>query len=116
MIEELVYKIINNKVKQLDKSNYNNDTLHITMMTHIHKYLGEIKADYGNKVNLIKPTEQDMIMYLVYLLYNQKLNDIEALNNIQKIIDFKIDVHKNNINKQDIDNIIDLYKTQIKLK
>ena len=116
MMEELIYKIIDNKVKQLDKSNYDSDTLHTTMMTHIHKYLGEIKADCGNKINLITPTEQDMIMYLVYLLYNQKLNDIEALDSIQKIIDFKINVHKNNINKQDIDNIIYLYKTQIKLK
>lgn len=116
MIEELVYKIVSNKIKEMEKYNYDNDTVQITMQSNIRKYLEQYKVSNSKDMNLINPNEQDIIMYLVYLLYAQKKNDLEALDTIQKLIDVKIDTHRDSITTDEIDSLINLFKTQIKLK
>ena len=114
-MEELIYKLVDKNLANMEKGNYDRETAHITMMANIGKYLDTFKVtDAG--INLIKPTEKEMFLYVIYLLQAQKHNDIDALNNIQKIIDFKIDVHNGELNKEEIDALIDLYRTQIKLK
>ena len=115
-MEELIYEIVDKNIIDMGKRNYDNKTLHITMMANIHKYLNSFKALDIKNINLIKPSEQEMFLYIIYLLQKQKHNDIEALDNIQDIIDFKIDVHNKELNKEEIDALIELYKTQIKLK
>ena len=111
----LVYKIVSNKVKEMTKYNYDFDTLDATMKANMDKYLQTYKVEDAKNLNLVKPTEKDMIFYLIYLLECQKKNDSEALENIQKIIDFKIDVHNGELNKEEIDSLFNVYKTQINL-
>jgi hypothetical protein len=115
-MEELVYKLVDRKVKEMQQCNYDLDTLKATMNAQIQKYLETFKVNDTREMNLIKPSERDMFLYIIYLLQQQKHNDIDALNNIKRIIDFKIDVHNGTLEKQEIDGLIDLYKTQIKLK
>lgn len=115
-MEEMIYQLVERNVKNMEKSNYDNETLHITMMANINKYLDTFKVVDTQNMNLIKPSEKEMFLYIIYLLQKQKHNDMEALDSIQKIIDFKIDVHNGELVKDEIDALIDLYKTQIKLK
>ena len=35
----MVYQLVERNVKNMEKSNYDNETLHITMMANINKYL-----------------------------------------------------------------------------
>lgn len=114
-LSNMIYKIIDSKVKEMTKYNYDFDTLDATMMANIDKYLSTYKVDDAKNINLVKPTEQDMIMYLIYLIECQKNNDIDVINSIQKIIDFKIDVHNKELNKEEIDSLFNMYKTQMKL-
>ena len=116
MIEKIVYKIMKNKIKEMQQYNYDNDTLNITMRANIQKYLDKLQVKDTDSINLVNPTDRDIILYLVYLLEAQKNNDIEVLDNIQKIINFKIDIHKSDISKDEITNIINVYKIQIRLK
>lgn len=112
-MESLIYKIINNKIenmKQVDNTNTFED-----INSNIVKFLKQYKVSDIKNINLDNPTEKDMIFYLIYLLELQKINDLEALNNIQKIIDFKIDVHNGTLCKEEIDSLINLYRVQIKL-
>ena len=53
---------------------------------------------------------------IIYLLQSQKHNYLDVLDNIQELIDFKIDVHNGTLDKKEIDALIDMYRTQIKLK
>ena len=53
-------------------------------------------------------------MYLIYIIQKQKDDHMEALNNIQKLIDFKIDMYNGNLNKTELDGLINIYKAQIK--
>ena len=80
----LVYKIVSNKVKEMTNYNYDFDTLDATMKANMDKYLQTYKVEDAKNLNLVKPTEKDMIFYLIYLLECQKKNDSEALENIQK--------------------------------
>lgn len=114
-MDETIYKLVGKNIDNMEKRNYDKETMHISMMANISKYLETFKVTDTN-MNLVKPTEKEMFLYIIYLLQSQKHNDLEALENIQKIIDFKIDVHKGILNKEEIDALIDLYKTQIKLK
>lgn len=114
-MEELIYKLVGNNIKRMEQYNYDFENLHITMMANISKYLDTFKVTDTN-MNLIKPTEKEMFLYIIYLLQRQKHNDIDALKNIQEILDFKIDVHNGELNKEEIDALINMYKTQIKLK
>ena len=114
-MEEFIYKLVDKNIKNMEKRNYDNETLHTTMMAHINKYIDTFKV-VDVDMNLVKPTEKEMFLYLIYLLQQQKHNDIDVLDNIQKIIDFKIDVHNGQLDKNEVDALIDLYKTQIKLK
>lgn len=116
MIEKIVYKIMKNKIKEMQQYNYDNDTLNITMRANIQKYLEKLQVKDTDSINLVNPIDRDIILYLVYLLETQKNNDIEALDNIQKIINFKIDIYNSDIPKDEITNIINVYKTQIRLK
>lgn len=114
-MEETIYKLVGKNIENMEKRNYDKETMHITMMANISKYLDTFKiTDVG--MNLIKPTEKEMFLYIIYLLQNQKYNYLEVLDNIQKLIDFKIDVHNGELNKEEIDALIDMYKTQVKLK
>ena len=116
MVDEMIYQLVDRTIKNMEKYNYDMETTHITMMTNINKYLHTFKAIDTQNMNLIKPSEKEMFLYMIYLLQKQKHNDLEALDSIQKIIDFKIDVHNGELVKDEIDALIDLYKTQIKLK
>ncbi len=116
MIEKIIQKIVINKINNLKQYGYEEDNINISMQANLRHYLDKLKVIDVKDINFNNPTEQDLILYLVYSLEAQKQNDIEALDNIRKIIDFKIDVHKDNIQKDEVDNIIELYKTQIKLK
>lgn len=111
----LIYRIIDSKVKEMTKYNYDFDTLDATMKAQIDKYLKTYKVEDAKNLNLVKPTEKEMIMYLIYLLECQKKNDSEALENMQKIIDFKIDVHNGELVKEEIDALFSMYRTQLKL-
>lgn len=112
---DLIYRIIDSKVKEMTKYNYDFDTLDATMKAQIDKYLQTYKVEDAKNLNLVKPTEKEMIMYLIYLLECQKKNDSEALENMQKIIDFKIDVHNGELVKEEIDSLFTMYRTQLKL-
>lgn len=114
-MEETIYKLVGKNIDNMEKRNYDKETIHITMMANINKYLETFKVTDTN-MNLVKPTEKEMFLYIIYLLQDQKHNDLEALKNLQEIIDFKISVHNGKLDKEEIDALIGMYKTQIKLK
>lgn len=114
-MEETIYKLVGKNIENMEKRNYDKETMHITMMANINKYLDTFKITDVN-MNLIKPTEKEMFIYIIYLLQSQKHNYLDVLDNIQELIDFKIDVHNGTLDKKEIDALIDMYRTQIKLK
>lgn len=116
MIENMIHKIVKQKIKALEKSDYDEKTIDITMKTSLNKYFENYKAVDVKNINLVKPTETDLLLYLIYLWQEQKQNDIEALKCINDIVNFKISLHKDDIQQLEVDSLFDLYKTQIQLK
>lgn len=111
---KLIHRVVNNKIKENVDNGYNQDEMHTNMLIAIEKFLQKYKVADAKNLDLIKPDETEIIMYLIYIIQKQKDDHMEALNNIQKLIDFKIDMYNGNLNKTELDGLINIYKAQIK--
>lgn len=110
-MQEMIYAGIERFLDKVDPKD--KTELLRSLNNHLEMYLGSLTMKCVDNIRWCDCKEQDLIMYLIYLLHDQYKKEEEMLNDLL----YKYNFYKNNditFTSNDLNNLVESYKNKLR--